>query len=137
MLTLVALAAPQFKNSFSNLEVKNAAFNLRKLLSFAHEKSILEKTIYKISLDFDRGTARLYRNISKNEYGRASGRYGKALEISPSVSWEGSAEDILFYPDGSCDEAVIGLFNKKGEGYQINLKAFGGRVELKEIAAEV
>ena len=136
MLTLVALAAPQFKNSFSNLEVKNAAFNLRKLLSFAHEKSILEKTIYKISLDFDRGAARLYRNISKNEYGRASGRYGKALEISPSVSWEGSAEDILFYPDGSCDEALVKIRNKKGEGYEVRLSGFGGRIETKETAAD-
>ena len=131
-LTLVALSVPQFKNSFQDLQVKNAAFNIRKLMYYAQGEAVLKHKIFKIRCDSGQGRLELLAGASEANFEPLPGRFGRALVLPADIHAESSQAEILFYPDGRCDPLEIGLAAKKGARYKISLKGFGGRIDVEE-----
>ena len=59
VLIIISLSIPLFKRTFSDLTIKDLAFNISKLTYLAREKAILQKKNFKISFDFPSGRYRL------------------------------------------------------------------------------
>lgn len=131
--TLAALCLPQLKNKFYEVEVKTACFNLLKLVHYAHEKSILERRRFELRFDFEGGRYRLMREEGEKKFNPAGGRAGKTASLPASVSFAGSKDSVVFYPDGRSDAAEITVRGKSGEAYRLKMSGFG-RVDLREWA---
>lgn len=151
ILVLAGLSLPIFKNTFQDLSAKDAAFNISKLISYAREKAVLDKANYKIIFDFTRRQYQLFESTRSDEgiiYRIARGRFGRAFNLPQNLFFHDAKTDItqelkeeykkqvVFYPDGHCDELAIDILDKKGKGYAISLKGFGSTARIKEVAGE-
>ncbi|MDO8524986.1 MAG: hypothetical protein Q7S07_00670 [Candidatus Omnitrophota bacterium] len=150
ILALVGLSIPLFKNTFRDLSAKDAAFNISKLVTYAQEKAVIGGKNYKIIFDFK---SRRYQLLESGQsvdgliYNKTKDRFGKAFILPRGLFFydpgaggrnieEGYKRQVVFFPDGHCDELLIGVVDNKGTGYEITLKGFGGFVKIKEITGE-
>lgn len=115
ILTLVAFSTPLFRKSFSDLELKEAVSNISRLITFAQHRAIIDKGIYKITFDFEKKTYQLkilttqYVEGQKEEnYTPIKDRFGRIFYIPRSIAVEGRFNEVLFYPDGHCDNGIAG-----------------------------
>jgi Tfp pilus assembly protein FimT len=151
ILALVGLSIPLFKRTFSDLSAKNTAFNISKLASYAQEKSIINRKNYKMVFDFNRHSYQLFESGQSRDgiiYAGEKGRFGKNFYLPQGISFydpkadvterpgEEYRKQVLFYPDGHCDELSIDVVDKGGRGYSITLTGFGSTARIKEVASE-
>lgn len=150
ILVLVGLSIPLFRNTFSALSAKDAAFNISKLANYAQEKAIIDKNSYSIIFDFNRRQYQLFglkRSGEKLSYAQVPGRFGRAFSLPQGIYFYDPKSDVtlqpgeeykkqaLFYPDGRSDELSIDIIDRKGNGYSITLKGFGSPAQIKEVRA--
>ena len=136
---LVGLSTPQFRKTFSSLELKNASYNISKLINYAQETAVVEGIEYKINIDFASGRYWLTRRSKTDEallYSRINNKFGRIFTIPAGMAIGGRKNEIVFYPDGRCDKAEIILTNKDEEGYTVTMAGFGNEVQIKEIKEE-
>ena len=151
ILALVALSVPLFKKTFSDLAAKDTAFNISKFVSYAREKSVIGRKNYKVIFDFNRRQYQLFESSQSADglvYTKTKDRFGKAFTLPGDLSFydpktgltgkpgEEYKKQIVFYPDGHCDELAIDIMDRSGAGYSITLKGFGGLARIKEVAHE-
>jgi Tfp pilus assembly protein FimT len=126
---LVGLSTPLFKTSFSGLQLKRSCQKLVQLMRYAQAKSIAEREVTRLNLDFDKSTFWLSAqgNNSSAEFKLLAGRWGKVHTITEAITIEpvdDLPEDnetayISFYPDGSIDQAKIKISDEKENGFII------------------
>lgn len=134
ILIIIGLSIPLFKRTFSDLTIKDLAFNISKLTYYAREKAILQKKNFKISFDFPSGRYRLLEmdnSIEPPVYKKSADKYGKGYTLPKGMLFKGPKNEIIFYPDGRCDDADIDILDEKGAGYTVFIRGFGSRVEAK------
>ncbi len=151
ILALVGLSIPIFRNTFSDLSAKDAAFNISKIVSYAQEKAIMSGKNYKVAFNYNRRIYQLVESVRSNEgitYIREKSRFGKPIELPAGLSFydpktgltnspdEELVKQVMFYPDGHCDELSIGVVDKRGNGYIVELKGFGSLPRIKEVKSE-
>ncbi|MCK4462842.1 MAG: prepilin-type N-terminal cleavage/methylation domain-containing protein [Candidatus Omnitrophica bacterium] len=133
---LVALSTPLFRRTFSDLELRNTAFNITKLINYAQEMAIIERTNYKLNFDFKKGKYHLTYLVATEDtpvYEKIEGRHGKTFLVPRGLTLEGKKDEIIFYPDGRSDKVKLNLIDKNGKGYLLRVKGFGRHVEMEEI----
>lgn len=138
LLALIGLSIPLFKKSFSDLSAKDTSFTISKLINYAQEMSVLDRKNYKIVFDFQNGKYQLLEAVSSDKgivYQKARGRFGKLFTLPQQVVLRGEKNQIIFYPDGRCDELKVNVL-VKNEGYSVAVKRFGNMVEVKEVTIE-
>ena len=130
---LIGIATPQFRKTFSYLELKDASFNLAKLVSFAQEKSIIEGTLYKLILDADKGRYYLTKEepAASDKYIRLKERYGRIFLLPRGTKLKSKKKEIIFYPDGHSEKAAITLLGKN-KSVTIEVKGNLGYVQIEE-----
>ena len=136
---LVALSTPQFRKTFSGLELKNTCFNISKMASFAQDMSIIEKTNYRFNIDFESNRYYLTKVIvleGETKYTKIDGRFGKSFSISPDIRITGDFGSVTFFPDGKITPAHFELYNKYNEGYIITLSDFGKKISIESKSCE-
>ncbi|MCQ9207713.1 MAG: prepilin-type N-terminal cleavage/methylation domain-containing protein, partial [Omnitrophica bacterium] len=77
---LTAISTPLFRRTFSDIVLKNTAYDMAKVINYIGEMAIIEKVKYKLNLDFENGKYWITKYGLSEEgvvYGRVSGRYGK------------------------------------------------------------
>ena len=135
MATLIGLSAPRLKGAFEELQLKNTAFSIYKLVHFAQEKAVVDKKRCKIVMDYERGR---YRLLEWHEppgdgtgaapetaaFERAEGRAGREMRLPQRVSFEGDREEFICLPDGNCQEGRVRVFTGSA-GYVISIGAIG------------
>lgn len=134
VLILIGLSTPLFKRTFSDLVIKDLAFNVSKLIDYAREKAILQRKNFKISFDFPSGRYRLLEiddTIEPPVYKRVAGKFGRGFALPKGMLFKGPRNEIIFYPDGHCDETDIDILDGKGSGYTVLIKGLGSRIEIK------
>jgi len=139
VLILIGLSTPLFKRTFSDLTIKDLAFNISKLTYYAREKAILQKKNFKISFDFPSGRYRLLEidnSIEPPVYKKSAGKFGNGYTLPKGMLFKGPANEIIFYPDGRCDDADIDILDEKGAGYTVLIRGFGSRIEVKGLTNE-
>ncbi|MDD5423049.1 MAG: type II secretion system protein [Candidatus Omnitrophica bacterium] len=135
ILVLLGLSTPLFKRSFSDLAVKDAAYNISKLINYIQEKAVLETKAFKLVFDFEKGRYRVLEaspSAGQPEK-KITGRFGRIFDLPQGVSFKAPKNFITFYPDGHCDEVDIDVFARAGIGYKISAKGFGSLTRIKEI----
>ena len=151
ILALVGLSIPLFKKTFLDLSAKDAAFNISKLVSYAQEKAVIDRKNYKVIFDFNRRQYQLSESAQSADglvYRKGQGRFGKVFALPQGLFFYDPKTDItqkkdeeykkqvIFYPDGHCDELLLNIVDKRGNGYSITLKGFGSLARVKEVTRE-
>jgi len=138
VLVLAGLSTPLFKKTLSDLSARNKSFSICKLINYAQEMAVLERVNYKIAFDFKRGRYQLLELSFSSlppVYKKAAGRFGKLFGLEQGLKLSGDRNDIIFYPDGHCDEARVNVLTSSS-GYSVMVKGFGNMVEVKEVKVE-
>jgi len=133
---LIGLSTPLFRNTFSDLQLKNTAFNLAKLINYTREMAIIESTNYRINMNFKKRefwVTKLDSSGDEAVYKRIGGRYGKFFSLPEGLILKSKKNKITFYPDGRSNEAEIKIITKTGEGRLLHVKGFGTEIEIKDI----
>ncbi|MDB4349329.1 GspH/FimT family pseudopilin [Omnitrophica bacterium] len=129
--TLVAISTPLFRNTYSSLKLRDASFNLAKLINFAQEKAIIEGVPYKLILDTK--DARYYftklDEAGSGEYKRLEDRLGRVFPLPQGAKLKASKKEIVFYPDGHSEKATITL-SGKGKRIKMSIRGKLGYVEI-------
>jgi hypothetical protein len=152
IMALVGLSIPIFKKTFLDLSAKDAVFNISKLISYAQEKSVIDRKNYKVTFDFVRRQYQLYETTRTAEgvsYKKVKGWFGKLFTLPPGLSFSDSKfattqkdekdykRQMLFYPDGHCDELLLSVVDAGGRGYSVAVKGFGSLARIKEVTGEI
>lgn len=129
---LVGISTPLFRKTYSNLELRDASYNLARLISFAQEKSIIEGTSYKFLLDTDESRYYLLRldPKTKGKYIRLKERYGKTFSLPRGIKLRADKKEVIFYPDGHSQKATI-TFLGKTRRLRLKIKGNLGYVEIE------
>ncbi|MDP3790732.1 MAG: hypothetical protein Q8R38_01660 [Candidatus Omnitrophota bacterium] len=138
LLVIVGLSVPIFKKTFQNLSAKDTSYNISKLINYAQEMAVLERKNFKIIFDFSKGKYQLFELITQAKeplYTKAQSRFGKMLGIPQGLTLRGDRKEMIFYPDGHCDDMKIYVMSKRS-GFSIIVKRFGNKVEIKEVNIE-
>lgn len=134
---LTAISSPLFRRTFSDIVLKNAAYDMAKMITYTGEMAIIEKVRYKLNLDFENDKYWITRYGLSEEgaaYGRVSGRYGKDYFLPGGLSLSGALNSVVFYPDGRADEAKITIRDTEGkDGRVLGIKGFGSRVKIEKL----
>jgi len=114
MAVLIAVSTPVFRGAFSGLELKDASLNISKMISFAQERSIIEKVRYKLILNTEEYNYHIQREHPKDSdiFVRLDDKYGRTFSLPSNVLLKTGKADITFYPDGRSDKAKIRLVGK-------------------------
>jgi hypothetical protein len=138
ILTIIGLSVPLFKRTFSDLSVKNTCFNICKLMNYAQETAILQNRNYKMVFNMKGGTYRLLELdicAKKPAYREMRSRFGRNFAVPQGVTLAGLKNEVVFYPDGHCDEFVVNVLFK-GRGYSVAVKKSGNAAGVKEVDVE-
>jgi len=136
---LVGLSTPLFRKTFSALQIRNVVSNTTKIINYAQEMAIIEKTNYRANFDFEKEKYWLTKYVfSENgsAYKKIGGKCGKTFSIPKGLTITGNDTEITFYPDGRSEKAEIRIIDKNKEGLLLRVKGFANRVEIKEIRNE-
>ena len=131
---LAGFSVPLFRSTFSELKLKDTAFNLAKIVNYAQEMAILERVSYKLNFNLAEGKFWLSRCAA---FGlpacrRFGGKYGKTFRLPRGLHFS-AGEGISFYPDGRSDTAEIKIVDRDWEGRILRVKGFGSRVEILDV----
>jgi len=142
ILVLVGLSTPLFERTFADLVIKSTTYNISKLIDYGWEKAVFQRKIFKMSFDSSHGKYQLLEMDDSVHppqppvYKAAKGMVGRVFMLPHGLSLKGSTNEIIFYPDGHCDEAKINVINGKGSGYTIFLNGRGTSLEIKGFSNE-
>ena len=137
ILVIIGLSTPLFRRQFSGLEMKNASFNIAKAVNYAQEMAIIDRTVYKVNFDFEKGVFWITKRMVSEDvetYTEISGRYGRIFYMPKGAALTGKTAEIMLYPDGRSDAGVIQISDKNGDGYEVSIGGFETRIE--EMGAE-
>lgn len=118
---LIGFATPLFRKTFTDLELKEAASNISKLIALAQQEAIINQS-----------GSRVRFNAEKNTY--SLGEKGRRFNLPRSVNIEPRSQDITinFYPDGHCDKVELKLVGKEGKALKIATTGILGNVVITE-----
>lgn len=132
---ITALSTPLFRRTFSDLTIKNASFDMSKMINYTQEMAIIDRVTYKLNLSFEKKSYWITKETSSEKgtiYKRIKGRFGKAFFLPRGYSLKSGKKELMFYPDGRSDEAKIRIRDEKSRNERIiEVKGFGGRVTVK------
>jgi len=134
---IVAMATPRFRESYIDLQLKSQAKSLAKFLTYAQERAIFDKRIYRFEVSPDKARYWLTREETGGEEGtfnfvQIQGRYGRRFEFPEGISLGFEKESILFYPDGSADVFTLSLKNQEGKELVLKNGTRFGYIQIEE-----
>jgi len=138
VLIIAGLSTPLFKKTLSDLSARNTAFSVCKLINYAQEMAILQRSSYRIDFDFKKGKYQLLRlssSVNPPAFKKVTGRFGRLFGIPQGLRLSGDKSGMTFYSDGHCDDIKINILTDMS-GYSIEVKGFGNAVEIKEVNIE-
>lgn len=129
---LVALSTPRFRNTFTSLKLKEASYNLAKLINFVQERAVVEGVPFKLVLDTEQGRYYFMRFDDTKDSGvfvRLEEKIGKIFTLPKGTTLRANKNEIYFYPDGRSQNATITL-SSKDDHIKMNVKGRMGYVEI-------
>ena len=127
---LVATAIPRFRASYEHLLLNVNAGNIESFLNASRELAVLEETVLKIVINHEaRSLSLLQETIIEQETQFQPYAYpvGKSLILPEGSSIHSNPNELLFYTDGSSEEATIKLKNRLEEEISIHIN-FSGKI---------
>ncbi|MDD5680590.1 MAG: hypothetical protein PHI59_05070 [Candidatus Omnitrophica bacterium] len=137
ILTLIAVSNPLFRATFKELELKDSAYNIGKMIRYAAASAVMEETRYKIIFDFDKKSYWLLAETEKDgktEFERVNGRFKDKFYLPGDVFFKGESNEFIFLPNGRCTKAsVIVVDNEKRKGFEIKTTGRAGQTEIIDV----
>jgi len=134
---ITALSTPLFRRTFSDLTIKNASFDMGKMINYTQEMAIIDRVMYKLNLNFEKESYWITKETHSEEgvvYKRIKGRFGKIFILPRRFSLRSNKKEIVFYPDGRSDEAKIWIRDEESrEERVIEVQGFGSRVTVEAV----
>ena len=104
----VGISAPIFRRSAQGWNGELAVQDILALMTFAHERAILERTEYAVHLAPEERAFWLLRRAEDNagsDLARMAGKWGVVHHLPKGVELKGAEASVVFYPDGTSSEA--------------------------------
>jgi len=128
ILFLAGISTPLFKRTFRDLELKDAAYRISKVIRYGQDRAVIEEKTYKALFYFDKGEYRLVA-----EDGEIGSRFGGPFYLPDGVTFKGGRDTIMFFPNGRCDKVSIYLKGGGDKSFEITTNTRGGYVGVSEI----
>ena len=155
IVVLVAVSSPRFRATFRNIELKDAAYNIGKLIKYGQQRAIIEEKKYKLLFDFEKGAYHLLledERVKEAEvtapiegeslpgeeveavpkWRKITGRFGGYFYLPEGITFKGEADKITFLPNGRCDKISLFIVNQKNKTYKIQTNGRAGYVKISE-----
>lgn len=131
LLVLTTLAIPRFRRSYDHLVLTSYVERFRKLAECAHELSMVEGKIYKITIRSDRAAFQLVKESLDPDLSFASvqGLMGKEQKMPSGSLIQASSEEIFFYPDGQSTESEVKFSVHELETLSLEIASDGKTLE--------
>jgi len=123
---------PLFRKQFSDLELRNASYNIAKLISFAQQKAVGESKFYKLNFDYSKGSYALSVGEKLGKFEKLKTRYGKVYSLPANVSASGKENSFIFYPNGTSDKIEL-IIRGQRSGFKLKSKGRLGHVKIERI----
>lgn len=154
ILLMVSVSTPLFRNTFRDLEFRDAAYNIGKVIQYAQQRAIIEEKRYKLKFDFDKRAYRLFVEGEKKveaeppqeggiaaeeaafAWEKSTGKFGSYFYLPEDVTLKGEKEEIIFLPNGRCDIISLYLVNKENKIFKIDTNGRAGYVKVVETKEE-
>lgn len=137
ILVLVAVSTPLFKGTLRELELKDSAYNISKMIRYAEANAIMEEKRYKIVFDVENGA---YWLLEENEKGpektfkRVEGRFGNKFFLPKDISLKSDKGELIFLPNGRSVKASISVADdRRKRGYDIKTTGRAGQTEILSV----
>lgn len=155
ILVLVAVSSPLFRATFRDLELRDTAYNLSKLIKYGQQRAIIEEKRYQLLFDFDKGAYRLLVEseeseeletevegefVQKVKWENLEGRFGEYFYLPDGVKFKAAEEEqdntITFLPNGRCNKITFYIVGEKNKTIEIKTSGRAGYVEVSEFKEE-
>ena len=140
ILVLVAVSNPLFKATFKDLELRDSAYNIGKMIRYAQASAVMEEARYKIVFDFDK---KVYWLLVENQKGaevkfeRVKGRFKDRFHLPQDIFFTGDNNEFVFLPNGRCTKASITIIDKdKKKGFAIKATGRAGQIEIIDVTGK-
>jgi prepilin-type N-terminal cleavage/methylation domain-containing protein len=139
ILVVAGFSTPLLKKTLSGLMVKNTALNISKIINYGQERAIVEQRYYRLRFN---SSGRTYRLSAFEEHADRlinrdiPGKFGRVFSLSQGLSVIRSADEIIMYPNGMCDEFSFIVKDSRGTGYLVKVKGFGTSFDMREVTDE-
>lgn len=144
---LVAISSPLFRASVRDLELRDAAYNLSKIIKYAQQRAVIEEKKYRLCLNFEKKSYQLFvekemKEVSAEEEGAAlkensrflwqktEGRFGRDVILPKNVEIRGSSDKITFLPNGRCAAVSIYLTGQQKKTIEIKTNGRAGYAKV-------
>ena len=138
IVVLVAVSTPLFRRTFKDLELRDAAYNIGKIIQYAQQKAIVEEKKYRLVFYFEKKAYRLF-SLSEEKKGETisswkeiTGRFGVYFYLPEGVSFKAGKDKIIFLPNGRCDKISVYIAGKD-KAFEIKTNGRTGHVEISEV----
>lgn len=136
---LTALTVPRFQRTAADFQLKNASFNLYKVIQYARERALVERRDFQLRFDFNKRNWQLLSAFEKDDappdFRPVDGRFGRVSTLSEGLSLEGKIDRLTCHPDGNCDPSAFHIIGTEG-AYEISIENLGGIVRIREMPHE-
>jgi len=134
ILVLISISTPLFRKTFADMELKETASRLERFIAFAQQEAIINVTVYRMFFDFENKTYQLFVDTGEEGVGfeEVRDKFGRIFNLPKGISIEGTAEEILFYPDGHSDKVELTLTNENDKTLKATTTGILGNVIIAE-----
>jgi len=135
---LAAVSIPQFRKSFNLLAVQNFISDFTAIAGYAQAKAVNGGSEVRIRLDLPKKLLLTENHfIIQDSYGvtKEEWRIEKVKNIPDSVSIDlkKTGDRIVFYPDGTSDNAQLEISDGYGRKYSVSMEPGTGYVTVKQM----
>jgi prepilin-type N-terminal cleavage/methylation domain-containing protein len=134
ILVILGVSTPLFREAYDDMKLRDASGNVAKLMKYAREMAIMDRSKYRVCA---RSSSERYQ-LEIQRAGQNGGggwetvesKLGRITLNVGDVNIKVSANEVVFYPDGSSDELVLQLSNRSGSVYTLTTAGTTGDVKI-------
>lgn len=137
ILVLVAVSTPLFRDTFRELELKDSAYNIGKMMRYAETSAIMKEKRYKIVFDVEKGAYWLLEEDEKdsgNLFKKTEGRFGNKFFLPKDILLKSDRNELIFLPNGRSTKAGISVIDdKRKKRCDIKTTGRAGQTEIESV----
>lgn len=138
ILVLAIISTPLFRAAYRNLELRDSAYNIGKMMRYAEVSAVMEERPYKMMFNFESRAYWLLREDQKDPKGdfkKVEGRFGEKFFLPKNLSLSGDNSELIFLPNGRSTKATVSVIDKsEKKGFDIKTTGRSGQIEISDVS---
>ncbi len=136
ILVFSSLAFPRLQGTYQNLELRNKALSLQKLIEMAQHRAVTHRSTLKMDTPERGEFIRMSQMDKSGTYNPIEDKFFRRLNFKEPWSVQMDPKEIFFYPDGTSDSGEILLSFKDINSFKLTIQASGNRVDVEQLSQE-